>query len=492
VASDGLQSVQDGGIATDTSLSGTYQYGDYAQLELGSGGQSRDATVNSGGAETVGAGGLATGTIDDGGYLVVQGQASGAVISDYGTLTVSDGGLATDTMLAADGYAVIASGGTMSATDVGGFSLGLEVLSGGVAIDTQVSNVGSITIEGGQTSGTTLSAGASSTLVFGSEDGTTIGNGATDIIEGGSFTDAVLQTGGTIDLADFAAADEINATLASGDALTISANGTQITLQLAGDYSGEYFHASSDGTGGTDIIVNDIACYCAGTRIRTRTGDVAVEHLKPGDLVLTSTGFMRPITWIGHRSLACDRQPIPEAAWPIRVTAHAFGENLPARDLWLSPAHAVLVEDVLIPILRLVNGVTIAQQRLPSVTYFHVELASHDIILAENLPAESYLDTGNRAGFPPARHQGFLPALPRGRPAGATCPPGLDGAPAPPRLCAEQRTSPAPAGRWRTHRSDPAARRPPRLLPARRPRQYRPYLPQLHPRRDHPGECRFS
>jgi autotransporter-associated beta strand protein len=399
VASDGLQSVQDGGIATDTSLSGTYQYGDYAQLELGSGGQSRDATVNSGGAETVGAGGLATGTIDDGGYLVVQGQASGAVISDYGTLTVSDGGLATDTMLAADGYAVIASGGTMSATDVGGFSLGLEVLSGGVAIDTQVSNVGSITIEGGQTSGTTLSAGASSTLVFGSEDGTTIGNGATDIIEGGSFTDAVLQTGGTIDLADFAAADEINATLASGDALTISANGTQITLQLAGDYSGEYFHASSDGTGGTDIIVNDIACYCAGTRIRTRTGDVAVEHLKPGDLVLTSTGFMRPITWIGHRSLACDRQPIPEAAWPIRVTAHAFGENLPARDLWLSPAHAVLVEDVLIPILRLVNGVTIAQQRLPSVTYFHVELASHDIILAENLPAESYLDTGNRAAF---------------------------------------------------------------------------------------------
>lgn len=33
------------------------------------------------------------------------------------------------------------------------------------------------------------------------------------------------------------------------------------------------------------------------------------------------------------------------------------------------------------------------------VTYIHVELPAHDVVLAEGLPAESYLDTGNRAGF---------------------------------------------------------------------------------------------
>jgi hypothetical protein len=31
--------------------------------------------------------------------------------------------------------------------------------------------------------------------------------------------------------------------------------------------------------------------------------------------------------------------------------------------------------------------------------YVHVELDRHDILLAEGLPAESYLDTGNRAAF---------------------------------------------------------------------------------------------
>jgi hypothetical protein len=33
------------------------------------------------------------------------------------------------------------------------------------------------------------------------------------------------------------------------------------------------------------------------------------------------------------------------------------------------------------------------------VTYYHVELAAHDVILAEGLLCESYLDTGNRAAF---------------------------------------------------------------------------------------------
>jgi len=33
------------------------------------------------------------------------------------------------------------------------------------------------------------------------------------------------------------------------------------------------------------------------------------------------------------------------------------------------------------------------------VTYYHVALAEHDVLLAESLPAESYLDLGDRANF---------------------------------------------------------------------------------------------
>ena len=56
-------------------------------------------------------------------------------------------------------------------------------------------------------------------------------------------------------------------------------------------------------------------------------------------------------------------------------------------------------EAVLVPIRHLLNGSTIVQVPVPSLTYWHIELASHDALVAEGLPAESYLDTGNRADF---------------------------------------------------------------------------------------------
>jgi hypothetical protein len=64
----------------------------------------------------------------------------------------------------------------------------------------------------------------------------------------------------------------------------------------------------------------------------------------------------------------------------------------PISDLWLSPDHAVFVEDVLIPVQRLVNGSTIVQVRVEWVAYHHVELEQHDVLLAEGLPAERFLD----------------------------------------------------------------------------------------------------
>ena len=46
------------------------------------------------------------------------------------------------------------------------------------------------------------------------------------------------------------------------------------------------------------------------------------------------------------------------------------------------------------------NGSTIRREKgWSSVDYYHVELNEHAILLAEGLPAESYLDTGNRGFF---------------------------------------------------------------------------------------------
>ncbi len=144
-------------------------------------------------------------------------------------------------------------------------------------------------------------------------------------------------------------------------------------------------------------------CFVEGTRIRMASGaDVAVESLAVGDLVSTASGAHRPIRWLGHRTIDCRRHPTPDVVMPIRVAAHAFGPDLPARDLFLSPGHALAFDvlgEVLIPASSLVDGGAIARRAVAEVTYWHVELDSHDILLAESLPSESYLDHGNRAFF---------------------------------------------------------------------------------------------
>ena len=142
-----------------------------------------------------------------------------------------------------------------------------------------------------------------------------------------------------------------------------------------------------------------LACFAAGTRIETPEGPVAVEDLAVGGTVVTLPGGSGRIVWTGSRAVDCTRHPRPEAVWPVRVSAGAFGPGMPARDLFLSPDHAVYVEDVLIPVKHLVNGDSIHQVPMEHVVYHHIELDRHDVVLAEGLAAESYLDTGDRADF---------------------------------------------------------------------------------------------
>jgi hypothetical protein len=153
--------------------------------------------------------------------------------------------------------------------------------------------------------------------------------------------------------------------------------------------------------GGTNQI-KSAHCYLRGTSIRTARGDVPIETLRAGDSVMTACGEIRPIRWVGHRALNCRICPDPRDVWPIRIAAHAFGENLPDRDLYLSPGHAVrvsLIDSALVPIVHLLNSATIMRVAVDAVEYWHVELDSHDLLLANNLPAESYLDRNNRDFF---------------------------------------------------------------------------------------------
>jgi choice-of-anchor A domain-containing protein len=146
-----------------------------------------------------------------------------------------------------------------------------------------------------------------------------------------------------------------------------------------------------------------VPCFAAGTGIATPTGDVAVEALTEGDLVFALANdelTIRPIKWLGRRRTAISAHPRPETVAPIRIQRGAFADAVPHRDLLVSPDHAIFVDGVLICARQLVNGTTIRQVTgLTEVTYFHVELDRHAVLLAEGLAVESYLDTGNRGIF---------------------------------------------------------------------------------------------
>jgi hypothetical protein len=139
-------------------------------------------------------------------------------------------------------------------------------------------------------------------------------------------------------------------------------------------------------------------CFVAGTPIATAAGDVPAERLRPGDQVRTAGGRLAPVRWVGlqHVQLA----GAPEAACPVRITADAIGPAVPRRDVLLSPDHAVLIRRELIPAHRLINGASIRRELVRGpITYVHVELDRHDVLLASGLRAESYMDTGNRGQF---------------------------------------------------------------------------------------------
>ena len=142
-----------------------------------------------------------------------------------------------------------------------------------------------------------------------------------------------------------------------------------------------------------------VACFASGTLILTTRGARPVERLAVGDAVVTAAGETRTIRWIGHRRIDGRRHPRPEAVMPIRIRAGAVAENKPARDLLVSPDHAVAIDGVLIAARRLVNGVSVLREDVARVTYWHVELDRHDLLLAEGLEAESYIEAGNRAAF---------------------------------------------------------------------------------------------
>jgi hypothetical protein len=140
-----------------------------------------------------------------------------------------------------------------------------------------------------------------------------------------------------------------------------------------------------------------VSCLLRGTTIRTGNGDRKIEELALGDFLPTLLGGLRPIQWIGRYPF---RKSDPRKLWvkdvlPVCVVRSALAPNVPHADLYLTQAHALLIDGVLIPVGNLINGKSIKLHMAyehNELEFFHIKLESHDVIYAEGCPVETLLN----------------------------------------------------------------------------------------------------
>ena len=330
-------------------------------------------------------------------YVWSGGTATASLIGSGASQGVYAGGVASATMVASGGqqdvfasgatYGTTLSGGARAIVWSGGTTHGDAVGAGGEE-DVASSGVASFT--------TVASGGVLAVNVGGSAVGTLIASGGDAIIQSGAVASlTTLAVGGSISLPDLVFSG--GQPVISGDVLTVTQGSSTDQIVLSGTYTSAVFTAAADPSNfGTEITLDSVSCYGRGSRILTLRGAVPVEALRLGERVRTVLGARdAPIVWLGRREVDCAGAPHPGRVWPVRVAAGAFGPGLPAADLTLSPDHAVYVNCVLIPIRYLINGGSIAQCPVDRVEYWHFALRQHGVVLAEGLPAESFLDIRN-------------------------------------------------------------------------------------------------
>jgi hypothetical protein len=342
------------GAGIDFKHSGTLTNTVYGIIRGGSGGSGGDGV-------DLGQGGL----IKDSGFIYggnssAEPGAIGVNLENGGTLHVYQSG-------AVEG----GSGGTSMQGGAGVY------LDGGTLITAGTVTGGAAGSGGSQGDSVDFGASASSMLVS----------------SGAVFDGAIggFHYGDSIDLTD----ESLSFIESHFNPLTDTVNaGADGTLQFAGDPTLIF---SSDGHGGTLVTC---ACFRRGTRITAEHGERAVESLEIGDRVMTLSGELKRIRWIGKRHYTAETLAERPDMRPVLVRAGALDDFLPRRDLWVSPEHALYVKGALVPAVLLTNGVSIlTDESVSSVSYYHLEFESHEVVFAEGAPAESFVDDDSRQMF---------------------------------------------------------------------------------------------
>jgi hypothetical protein len=145
-----------------------------------------------------------------------------------------------------------------------------------------------------------------------------------------------------------------------------------------------------------------VICFTPGTMIDTPDGPRLVEELREGDQLSTRDSGAQDIQWIGSRRMTGARLFAMPELRPVRIRSGAFGLDQPDQEFLVSPNHRMLVRgqvarslfntpEVLVAAKDLVNGTTVTlDTQVKQVTYIHLLLPSHQIVLANGVETESF------------------------------------------------------------------------------------------------------
>lgn len=360
-----------GGAGNDTILTGD----DADYIDAGNGNNYVDAGIDadtvitgSGNDTVIGGEGddtISTGAGDD---LIYGGldnsfpdvinipNANGDLVTNNGRDTI-DAGAGNDTVFGKDDDDVI-YGGT-----------GNDYLDGGVDEDE---------IYGGADSDTIIGGEAADQLFGGTGSDTFVGGTAGDVVVGGEDADDldvdVLDlTGSNVDFITYTSAD-------NEDGIVTFDDGSTMTFSE---------------------IENVIPCFTPGTLIATARGERRVEDLQVGDRIITRDNGIQEIAWVGHKQFNGAELVRNPHLKPVLIKAGSLGNDLPERDMLVSPNHRLLVasdatqlyfeeSEVLAAAKHLVGSAGIHRVDVTQTTYIHFMFERHEVVLSDGAWTESF------------------------------------------------------------------------------------------------------
>ncbi len=290
---------------------------------------------------------------------------------------------------------------------------GSDSLYGGTGNDTLIGGAGNDLLDGGDGNDSLYGGDGNDQLSGGLGDDLMYGGAGADTFTGGSGNDTIVAAGNSDDFGDVIEGSE---NLSDHDVLDLSAWGWHLTNVIYDPMNPEtgtvQFLDNSGAVIGSMAFSNIekvIPCFTPGVRITTARGEVAVEDLVLGDLIVTRDGGMKPLRWIGSRRLGLADLIVNPALQPVRIGQGALGQGLPLCDTLVSPQHRMLIEgatpemlfgeaEVLVAARHLTGLAGVEQLQMRSVTYIHLMFDAHQIIRANGAWTESFQPAARMLG----------------------------------------------------------------------------------------------